>query len=186
MNRKLPTTAAAALLGTLLVSCDSPQSTVSELPPYERPEGSETVPVLGPEEALASFRLPPGYRIELVAVEPMVREPVRMQFDGEGRLWVVEMSGYMPNLQDIGADAPIGRIVVLEDVNNDGRMDRRTVFLDGLVLPRSLAVLEQGILWSSPPNLYLSRDTNGDLKADTTIVLRDDYGSPTGNGGLPG
>ena len=62
---------------------------------------------------------------------------------------------------------PIGRISVLEDTNNDGRMDKKTVFLDGLVLPRALKVLDRGVLVAEPPHLWLARDTNGDLKADS-------------------
>jgi mono/diheme cytochrome c family protein/glucose/arabinose dehydrogenase len=181
MIRKLLLPGFAAVLAVVQLSCTRPQPPAAVLPPYERPAGSEIVPVLDPEAALASFRLPPGYRIELVAAEPMIREPVRIQFDGDGRLWVVEMPGYMPNLLDEGADQPTGRIVVLEDVNGDGRMDRRTVFLDSLVLPRSLAVLEQGIVWSSPPNLYLSKDLDGDLRADTTILLTGEFGNPASN-----
>ena len=72
-----------------------------------------------------------------------------------------------PTSQGTGEDRPIGRIVVLEDTNDDGRMDRKTVFLDSLVLPRAVKVLSQGVLVAETPNLWLARDTNGDGKADT-------------------
>ena len=65
---------------------------------------------------------------------------------------------------------------MLEDTNDDGRMDKRTVFLDGLVLPRALKVLDRGVLVGEPPNLWLARDTNGDLQADTKELVVDTYG----------
>ena len=76
---------------------------------------------------------------------------------------------------------PLGRIVVLEDTNDDGRMDKRTVFADGLVLPRALKVLDHGVLVGEPPNLWLMRDTNGDLKADTKELVTDNYGRRDAN-----
>jgi len=66
--------------------------------------------------------------------------------------------------------------VVLEDTNSDGRMDKRTVFADGLVLARSLKVLDRGILVAEPPNVWLMRDTNGDLRVDTKERITDHYG----------
>ena len=96
--------------------------------------------------------------------------------DPEGRLWVVEMRGYMPTFDGKGEDAPVGKVVVLEDTDGDGRADKRTVFLDGLVQPRTIKVLEHGVLVIAPPQLILARDTDGDLKADTHEVLRTDVG----------
>ena len=98
-------------------------------------------PVLTPEQALKSFKLAPGFRIELVASEPLVSDPVAMAFDPDGRIWVVEMRGFMPNVDGKGEDAPVGRIVVLEDTDGDGRMDKSSVFLDGLVMPRAIALV---------------------------------------------
>ncbi len=138
-------------------------------------------PVLTPKQALATFQLPPGYSIELVAAEPLVHDPVAVDFDADGRLYVVEMSGFMPNVNGTGEQVPNGKVVVLEDTDNDGTMDRRTVFLDSLVLPRTVSVLEHGILVGAPPFLWLVRDTTGDLRADLRVVVRDDYGSTEAN-----
>ena len=101
--------------------------------------------------------------------------------DPDGRLWVVEMRGFMPNFEGTGEDAPVGQVVVLEDTDDDGRADKRTVFLDGLVQPRTVKVLDRGVLVIAPPQLILARDTNGDLKADTREVLRTDVGVKGGN-----
>src|SRR5882724_6651037 len=96
-------------------------------------------PVLPPDQALKSFKLQPGFRIELVASEPLVHNPIQIAFDPEGRLWVVEMRVFMPNIDGTGELEKTGDVVVLEDTDGDGKMDRRTVFLDNLVMPRALA-----------------------------------------------
>jgi mono/diheme cytochrome c family protein len=118
----------------------------------------------------------PGYHLELVAAEPLVQDPVAVDFDPDGRMYVVEMRGFMPNLAGTGEDQPVGRVVVLEDTDGDGRMDKSTVFMDSLVLPRAIKVLEHGVLIAAPPSLWLVHDTNGDLKADTKELIRNDYG----------
>jgi len=138
-------------------------------------------PTLSPEAELKTFYMPPGYRAELVASEPMVVDPVAVDFDLEGRLWVVEMLGFMPDTSGTDSREPTGRIAVLEDENDDGRMDRRTVFMDKLILPRAIKILDRGVLIGEPPNLWLARDTNGDLKADTKDLVRNDYGRLEGN-----
>src|SRR5699024_6972514 len=149
------------------------------------PPGVQSVsgdsPVLSPEEALETFFLPPGYDIELVASEPLVVAPVAMDFDAGGRLWVVEMQSYMPSVDAEGEKKPTGNIVVLEDTTGDGQMDKRTVYMDGLVLPRTVKVLEQGVLVGAPPNLWMTRDTTGNLKPDTVSKIREDFGDPSVN-----
>jgi mono/diheme cytochrome c family protein/glucose/arabinose dehydrogenase/HEAT repeat protein len=126
-------------------------------------------PPLSPDEALKTFRLAPGYRIELVAAEPMVNSPIFFEFDPDGRIWVVEYPGYMRDLQGTGEADPICRIVVLEDTNGDGRADTSTVFLDGLVMPRSLAFVKGGVLVAEPPHLWFCQDTTGDLRCDRKV-----------------
>src|SRR5262245_30658959 len=133
-------------------------------------------PVLSPADEMKTFRLAPGYRVELVASEPMVEEPVALDWDQEGRLWVVEMLGYMQDLTATIEREPIGRVSVLEDVDNDGKMDKKTVFLDRLVLPRAIKVLDRGVLIGEPPNLWFARDTNGDLRADTKDLVTNTFG----------
>lgn len=149
-------------------------------PPAFVPIDSEPA-VLSPEEEMRTFVLPPGFRVEVVASEPMVEDPVLIDWDSRGRLWVVEMPGYMPDLQASTERSPSGRVSVLEDTDGDGRMDRKTVFLDGLVLPRALKVLEGGVLVGEPPHLWYARDTTGDLRADTKELVCDCYGFEAGN-----
>ena len=133
-------------------------------------------PALSAEDALATFRMPPGYRLEIVAAEPLVQEPVAMDWDLEGRLWVVEMPGWMPDITAATEHDPVGRVVVLEDTNRDGRMDRRTVFAENLVLARSIKVLDRGVLIGEPPQAWLMVDADGDLRADRKTSLTDQYG----------
>jgi len=120
--------------------------------------------------------MPPGYRLELVASEPLIQDPILIDWDPAGRLWAIELPGYMRDIKASGEYEPIGRIVVLEDTNGDGTMDRRTVFADGLIQPRAMTVLEQGVLVGEPPNIWLMRDTNGDLVSDSKDLVAAGYG----------
>lgn len=144
-------------------------------PPGVQKVGPESPP-LSPENALETFYMPPGYRVELVAAEPLIQEPVAIDWDLDRRLWAVEMPGFMADITGSNEYEPIGRVVVLEDINGDGRMDKRTVFADGLVLARSIKVLDRGVLVAEPPNVWLMRDTNGDLRMDTKELVTDRYG----------
>lgn len=133
-------------------------------------------PVLTPAQALQSFKIAPGYKIELAASEPQVQEPVAITFGPDGRMWVVEMRGYMPDLDGNGEDLPTGRISVLTDRDGDGRFEESKVFLDHLVLPRAIALVADGVLVGAPPELAFWRDTDGDGVADKKEIVATDYG----------
>ena len=148
-------------------------------------------PPLSPQDSLSRFAVPQGLKIELVASEPLVQAPVMSRFGPDGRLWVVEMPGYMTDLDGSAELEPSGRIVVLEDTDRDGQMDTRTVFMDNLVLPRAVAPLNDGALIISPPDLLLARDHDNDGRADQVTVVDSTFGgldSPehAGNGLLFG
>jgi len=175
----------------ILVSMTAAGVLGSQSSPANRPwppgvqKVSNESPVLAPADAVKSFYMPPGYHVELVASEPLIHDPVVMDWDLEGRIWVVEMTGYVRDLQAPEPNLdPIGSVAVLEDTNHDGVMDKRTVFTDGLVLPRALKVLDRGVLVGEPGKLWFMRDTNGDLKVDTKEVVTDQYGLR--NGGVEG
>ncbi len=151
------------------------------------PPGLQTVgpasPPLSPADEMKTFFLPPGYRVELVASEPLVQDPILIDWDADGRLWVIEMPGYMPEMNPSPdrERQPNSRVVVLEDTNRDGAMDKRTVFLDNLVLPRALKVLDKGVLVAEPPNLWLFADANRDLVPEGKTLVTDTYGTLQGN-----
>jgi mono/diheme cytochrome c family protein len=138
----------------------------------------EYPPVLTPAEELKTFHMAPGYQVQLVAADPLIKDPILAEFDGDGRLWVVEMQGYavgksMENVEN----PPMDDLVVLEDTDGDGVYDKRTVFIDKLVLPRALKVLDRNcVLIGVPPELIKACDTNGDLKADTRELIHDGFG----------
>lgn len=148
-------------------------ATVQKVPEESKP--------LTPEQSMKTVVMPPGYGLELVASEPLVQDPVAIEFGPDGRLWVIEMPGYMPENAEQDSREPIGRIVTLEDTNDDGKMDKRTIFLDGLVLPRAVKVLDKGVLVGEPPNLWLALDNDGDGKSDAKELLHDQYGRREAN-----
>jgi len=129
-------------------------------------------PPLSPAEAVKTFYMAPGYRLELVASEPLTRDPILMEFDGDGRAWVTEMHGFSVNEHMDNSFEPINDVVVLEDTNSDGIYDKRTVFMDKLIMPRAMKVLDRNcVLIGEPPNLWKACDTNGDLRADTKTLV---------------
>ncbi len=132
-------------------------------------------PARTPEQERASFQLEPGLSIQLVAAEPMVQDPVTLTFDEDGRLWVVEMRGFMTDIDGNEEAKRMGRISVLTDTNGDGQMDASTVYLDSLVMPRALALVPGGALVAENGALWLTQDTNGDLKADTKTLVDAHY-----------
>ncbi len=134
---------------------------------------------LSPTEALRSFKLAKGYRIEICAADPLIEDPVVAQFDPQGRLWVVEMRGYMPNMDGQGEDEPVCRVSILTDTNGDGTMDTRKTFLDHLILPRALMLVRDGALIGAPPHLWFCRDTNGDDVCDEQVEVANDFGVQT-------
>lgn len=117
------------------------------------------------------MQLRDGFALQLFAAEPLVADPVAAALDAAGRMWVVEMRGYMNDIDATGERAANGRIVVLADDDGDGRADRSTVFADELVLPRAVLPLRGGALVVLPPDLVWLPDVDGDLRADGRQAL---------------
>ncbi|GFE83429.1 dehydrogenase [Steroidobacter agaridevorans] len=132
----------------------------------------EVSPPLPPEEAIKTFHMAPGYRLELVAAEPLTRDPILLEFDSDGRAWVVELHAFSINERMDNSFEPINEVVILEDSNDDRVFDKRTVFMDKLIMPRAMKVLDNNCaLIGEPPNLWKACDTNGDLRADTKELI---------------
>jgi putative membrane-bound dehydrogenase-like protein len=125
---------------------------------------------LSPQEELATFRLAPGFRAELVAAEPNVVDPVAMAFDEDGRLYVAEMIGY-PNGGVATGNLSSGRIKLLEDRDGDGVYEHSTVFAEGLRLPSGVQPWKGGLLVADAPSILYLEDADGDGKADRQRTL---------------
>ena len=125
---------------------------------------SISVNALSPEEALKSFELHPDFSIELVASEPVVKDPVDMCFDAQGRAYVLEFAGYpFP-------DAP-GNIILLEDTDKDGQFDKRNIFATGFEVAPSIMAYNGGLLVADPPEIVFLKDSDGDNVADIREVV---------------
>ncbi|MED5381822.1 MAG: PVC-type heme-binding CxxCH protein, partial [Verrucomicrobiota bacterium] len=127
-----------------------------------------------PQESLQSMELLPGYRIELMAAEPLVADPVAFEWEADGRLWVAEMADYPLGLD--GRGKPGGRIRWLEDRDGDGTYDHSKVFLDRLAFPNGVMPWRDGVLISAAPDILFARDTDGDGRADESRVLFTGFG----------
>lgn len=130
--------------------------------------GKKQPSLAGPVEAkdaLATYQIADGFKMELVASEPLVTDPVDMEIDENGTMYVVEMHGYP--LDKSGS----GRIIILKDENCDGMMDKRIVFKEGLVLPNSIMRWKKGVLVTDSPNLLYLEDTDGDGQANITDTV---------------
>jgi putative membrane-bound dehydrogenase-like protein len=141
---------------------------------------------LSPEDALGTFTIPAGCTVELIASEPLIRDPINLALGADGRLWVVEMGDYPRGAPGTGDAAnltpgtprrtpwdgpPGGTIKVLSDTDGDGRFDTAETFLDGLTFPTGVFPWRDGVLISGAPDILLARDTDGDGRADDVQPL---------------
>jgi putative membrane-bound dehydrogenase-like protein len=127
-----------------------------------------------PKSSLRAMQARPGFRIELVAAEPLVMDPVDVAWGPDGRMWVAEMADYPMGLDHKGK--PGSRIVVLTDTAGDGAYDKRTVFAGGLETANTVLPWRDGVLAVAPPNIWFMRDTNGDGSADEKTILYEGFG----------
>jgi mono/diheme cytochrome c family protein/glucose/arabinose dehydrogenase len=134
---------------------------------------------LTPAEQVMRFRLPSGYRLEPVLSDPLIDSPAQITFDGNGRMFVVELRGYEQTLDGIDAIAPVGRISRHEDRNNDGVFEHHTVFVDKLLFPRFAMPLGADTILTMETNadeVWKYTDTNGDGVADKKELFTANFG----------
>ncbi len=160
-NRSWLILAVAALLPSLTLAAEP------------KPAPFPSIPPKSPAEALNTFRLQEGFRMELLAAEPLVTDPVDMVYDENGLAYVVEMSDYPYTdakaheaWKDNTTDAPIGRVRILEDTDGDWRFDRGTIFAEKLSWPTGIACWKGGVFVLATPDIWYFKDTDGDRKAD--------------------
>lgn len=121
------------------------------------------------EIPLDSYILEEGFTLKVLASEPLLEAPVAMDFDDDGRMWVVQMPGYMNDMQGSAENDPVGSIRILEDLDHDGIADHAKIFLDSLVMPRALAHVYGGLLYAEPPYLWFV-DIEDDKPANPVLV----------------
>ncbi len=132
------------------------------------------IPPTEPDKALGTFHVAPGFRLEQVAAEPLVADPVAVTFDDNARMYVVEMRGYSEN-----KDEQVSRVSLLEDTDGDGRFDKRILFADKLAWPTAIFYWAGGVLVADAPDIFYFKDTTGDGVADEKRLLYTGLG--TGN-----
>ncbi len=160
-----------AMLVTTCTPSGNETEVVQEEPGFASPRAVNNDPKPGyltPEESLKSFRLPIGYHLELVADEKMLTEPVAISWDGNGRMFVVQMETYMQTVDTTGEHQPGSRVMLLEDTNDDGKMDKSSVFIDKLMLPRMILAVGNELLVNETDtyDIYAYKDSNNDGVAD--------------------
>jgi glucose/arabinose dehydrogenase/mono/diheme cytochrome c family protein len=117
--------------------------------------------LLSPQQAIADFQIEEGFAVEAVAAEPAIEDPVALQWDADGAMWVLEMRGYMHDEDGGGENMPLGRIKILKDANGDGTYESASVFLDSLIMPRAVLPVNGGALVIEPPKLLFVKNKYG-------------------------
>ena len=129
-----------------------------------------------PEESLKALHVKPGFKAEIVACEPLVQDPIFVDWDARGRMWVVEMGDYP--FHDHNGETHHGRVKVLEDTDGDGIYDKATIFLDDLTYPTGLACWKNGVFIASVPEVFFVAEENGKPGKRTPILQGFTQGNP--------
>ena len=171
----LPSSFRPGLEGQIIASAE--RALLGRFKAAEGTEKTQGTQARTPAQALATWRVPPATRLELVAAEPLVQSPVAIDFAPDGALLVAEMRDY-PSGEN-GDYQPGGAVRRLTDINGDGKFDHSTLFVDNIPFPTGVTAWRDGVLICAAPDILLARDTNGDGKADVVEKLYSGFG--TGN-----
>ncbi len=139
-----------------------------------QPKSLADIPSADPEVEKAGFVVPEGFEINLFASDPMIQKPVQMNFDAQGRLWVVSSTTY-PHIKP-GEEAK-DEVVVLEDTNHDGKADKASVFAGGLHIPTAVIPGDGGVYVANSTEVLFLKDSTGGLKADERKIILSGFGT---------
>ena len=135
-----------------------------------------------PQEAAASFEVLDGFRMELVAHEPQVTDPVAACFDEDGGMYVCEMIDYPYRPKE--GETPLGRVRYLQDSDGDGTYDKSWIFADAIVWPTGAACWNGGVYVAAAPDIWYLKDTDGDHVADVRRKVYSGFGDRNQQGGV--
>lgn len=158
-------TAALLLQGPFAQALRAGDLPAGSPPAQENREAAEPTGPLSPADALESFEVADGLRLEIVACEPLVVDPVAIRFDEDGRLWVIEMRDYPTGPPP--AQKPLSRIRILEDTDGDGTFDQSHAFAENLLFPTGVQPWRGGAIVTLSGRIAYLKDTDGDFQADT-------------------
>jgi putative membrane-bound dehydrogenase-like protein len=151
--------------------------TDANIPNYEHRDPPPKLQApLSPQESMALMQVPVGFELQLFASEPDIINPIHMDWDSRGRLWVIETIDY-PNTVREDKEKGDDKIKILEDTDGDGKADKVTVFADKLNIPTGFVFANDGIVVSQAPYFIFLKDTNGDDKADVRDTLINGFGT---------
>ncbi len=152
----------------------------------DRDYGSELprFPLKDPAESHRALVPRPGFRVDLVAAEPLIRSPVAIEFDEDGRLYVAEFPEYNQYAGANPNQTLRGCVRLLEDTRGGGVYDKSTLFAENVPMATSLACWDGGVYVGSPPDLLYLKDTNADGKADVRRVVLTGFGTDRGQEGM--
>lgn len=134
----------------------------------------QDIPLPKPDLEQSTFQLPEGFEVNLFAADPKIAKPIQMNFDENGRLWIVSSEVY-PHI--VPGAKPSDRVLVLEDTNHDGVSDKTSVFAEGLLIPTGIAPGDGGAYVANSTQLLHFADENDDLKADSKRVVLSGFGT---------
>ena len=170
LHRSLVISAALAVVGSVLpVDAQDKEPTIAELAAK-----LPAIPARGPAASRDQIQMCDGFRVTLVAAEPLVRDPVAVDFDEQGRMFVVELPQY--NGYAVEDFEEHGTVRMLEDTNADGRFDKSTIYVDNLDYPTAVACWDGGLFIGAAPDLLYIKDTDGNGDVDLRQVVFTGFG----------
>jgi len=158
-----------ASFGLLLVFSVVAWAAPPDGPSVVSPAKNELPRGMTPQQSLSTIKVPRGFKVEITACEPLVRDPIALDWGADGKLWVVEMGDYPLGVD--GKGKPGGVVRFLEDTNGDGVYDKATTFLEGVPFPTGVLPWRNGVLVAAAPDIFYAEDRDGDGKADHREIL---------------